>query len=746
MNPYPSATKNQRTAPNDAYTFLEFNLPHRPSPDVIDIADDSDDNLSTADHTNNTTEKPDITNNDDDDGEILAWNTDTRIGSLPPSFSWLPMKTRETASTTPLKKIPMTQVKLEAATHSMDDRQVIHVYLQVTIDIKPDAPDWPGLMKVFDFLHFRVGPNASILVLPSRRKGGDENPILTRWTKATNRSIYSVYFQGYNLPKTPTSTAADKKKTTKTKNNATLHGDNANSEATKGHTLHLRTCVSLHKFQLTTLATAVTTLQDQYLRLSIDPIRAEFVDKIGWLTGTHKFMNIAHWRHFIHTQLLELVGSTYDFRLQMDSLTPPRSVSGNERYRQTHTRNGVDPIQMWGIYAARQSFAGFSSTLHSLFHSKWKGKVFGQDMQFLPVSIGDTPDGLATIWTAAKTWQESTYVVKSFGLRHIHDLVHPQDPDTDEDTKIEPHSLAYYCRQIHPPGGPPLFRAVEERDPTPSDILLHGPGPVAYFLIHKDNLRVAEQFAADVYNALAYTVHFLKPEHVYLQGSNYVPIAATKATVEAEAAEALAALNLRINGTPATKAPPSNPDSAASTKTTASNPLDTPATSPQRNTKKPRMVGSSNISDQLPSPRDTTTATSSLTASEHQRIRELEEQVQDLLESHSTHSDLRLLALEAQVQRMEDLYRGHTQATMGDTLKRIMMEMFPSQAHFTSALFQDYDMSDVPPHSKATENTLPPLSPPYHTPPGTSHEMMDTDNNSQDEYHTAKQAEMEGDG
>jgi hypothetical protein len=746
MNPYSTKATKQGPPPTSAYTFLEFNLPPRPGPDVIDIADDSEEDPSTEDHTNNNTEDPATTNNDEEDGEILAWTNETRIGSLPPSFSWFNNKTTDTSSTPHLKKIPMTQVKQEAATHSEDDRQVIHVYLQVSIEIKPDAPDWPGLMKVYDFLHFRVGPNASILVLPSRRKGGDENPILSRWTKATNRSIYSVYFQGYTLPKTPTSTAADKKKANKAKNTATAHTDNVNTVDTKGHTLHLRTCVSLHKFQLATLYTAATTLQDQYLRLSIDPIRAEFVDKIGWLTCTHKFMNLAHWRHFIHTQLLQIVGSTYEFRIQMDSLTPPRSVSGNERYRQTHPKNGVDPIQMWGIYAARQSFAGISSTLHSLFHTKWKGKVFGQDMQFLPVSIGDTPDGLATIWTAAKTWQDSTYVVKSFGLRHIHDLVPLQDHEAEEDTHTEPHSLAHYCRQIHPPGGPPLFRAVEERDLTPSDILLHGPGPVAYFLIHKDNLRVAEQFAADVYNALAYTVHSLKPEHVYIQGSNYVPIAATKATVEAEAAEALAALTLRINGTPDTKALPRNPDSAASTKTTASNPLDTPVTTPQRSTKKPRMFGHSNTSAQLPSSRDTTTATSSLTASEHQRIRELEEQVQDLLESHSAHiSDTRLQALEAQVNRMEDLYRGHTQADMGDMLKRIMMEMFPSQAHFTSALFQDYDMSTVPNNTKTYITTPPPLSP-YHTPPGTSHEMMDTDNNSQDEYHTAKQAEMEGDG
>ena len=71
-----------------------------------------------------------------------------------------------------------------------------------------------------------------------------------------------------------------------------------------------------------------------------------------------------------------------------------------------------------------------------------------------------------------------------------------------------------------------------------------------------------------------------------------------------------------------------------------------------------------------------------------------------------------------------------------------MMELFPSQAHFTSALFQDYDMSDLP-----LDNTtnFPPIIPPPHTSPGTSHEMMDTDTNSQDEYHSAKQAEMDGD-
>jgi hypothetical protein len=100
------------------------------------------------------------------------------------------------------------------------------------------------------------------------------------------------------------------------------------------------------------------------------------------------------------------------------------------------------------------------------------------------------------------------------------------------------HSLAYYCRQVHQPGGPPLFRAVEEQEsPTPSDLLIHGPGPVAYFLVHKDDKRVAEMFAADVYNTLVYTNPTLKAKHVYRLGSAYVPLAATQAVADAEAAE-----------------------------------------------------------------------------------------------------------------------------------------------------------------------------------------------------------------
>ena len=61
--------------------------------------------------------------------------------------------------------------------------------------------NWPGLMKIYDFLHYKVGSNVTILVLPSKRRGGNE--IITRWNKSTNRSIFPIYFQGYILPKTP---------------------------------------------------------------------------------------------------------------------------------------------------------------------------------------------------------------------------------------------------------------------------------------------------------------------------------------------------------------------------------------------------------------------------------------------------------------------------------------------------------------------------------------------------------------
>ena len=53
----------------------------------------------------------------------------------------------------------MAQVK--AATHSIAEQQIIHVYLLSVIHIKADMPDWPSLMKIYDFLHYKVGSNVT---------------------------------------------------------------------------------------------------------------------------------------------------------------------------------------------------------------------------------------------------------------------------------------------------------------------------------------------------------------------------------------------------------------------------------------------------------------------------------------------------------------------------------------------------------------------------------------------------------
>ena len=683
--------------------FGEFHLPPRPTPEVIDI-DDSEEEAS------NKSDDSDIDDEDEDDDEDTASVSGPRLGSLPPAFYRLHSPS-STPNLTP-KSIPMTQVKAEAATHTIEDQQILHIYIRAAINIKADMPDWPGLMKVFDFLHYQVGPNATILVLPSKRRGGDENPILTRWTKTTNRSVFPIYFQGYTVPKTPTSAAAAAKKAKATKQQKDDSGS-----ASKGTTLHVRACVSIQKFQLAKLGKAMANITDPHMQLNIDPIRAEMVEKIGWITGSHKIMNISHWQHFLHTQLKHFVGSSYEYRLQMDALPPPRSASGNERYRQTHPKNGVDPIQMWGVYTGRPSAPGLSSALHSLFHTTWKGKLFGQDMQFLPIATGDTPDGQATMWLAAKTWQDNTVVIKSFGLHHLHDLIMPQGADGMTN---QSHSLAYYCRQVHQPGGPPLFRAVEEQEsPTPSDLLIHGPGPVAYFLVHKDDKRVAEMFAADVYNTLVYTNPTLKAEHVYRMGSAYVPLAATQAVADAEAAEALEALHLRVNGTPDIKPSTLHLDSVASSKTTASNPLSTPTTTPQRKPKKQRVYGFPQ-SDSHGNTEESTATFSTLTATENRRISDLENQVKSLQDGNVP----------------------YTAVDIGEMLKRVLQGMFPTQADYTAALFQEFGFTGVP--NELVEPISPPQSPSQLTHSGPSHEMMDTDTTSHDEYHTAKQAEMDG--
>jgi hypothetical protein len=688
-----------------AHIFGEFNLPARPAPEVIDIDDSEEENENEQAH-------------DSDDNSIQAPNSNDeeetqtngpRLGALPPLFYRLhpPAKVNHTPD-----KIPLIQVKQEAATHSIEDQHYVHVYLQVSLHIKQNMPDWPGLMKVHDFLQYKVGSNTAIIVLPSKRRGGDENPIVNRWTHTTTRNIYPIYFQGYTIPRNPTSSASAAKKEATT-------GKKEKPVSKAATNLKVRVCISLQKFQLPSLIKAAAlTNTDATCKITLDPIRHEIVEKIGWITGSHKVMNISHWEHYIQAQLSHFVGSSFDLRLQMDPLSAPRSASGNERFRQTNPKQGVDPIQMWGVYTGKPSAAGLSSALHSLFHTQWRGKVFGQDMQFLPTSTGDSLEGIATMWQAAKLWQDETIVVKSFGLHHIHDLIETYASDGTAST---PHLLAYYCRKTHQPGAPPLFRAVESREiPTQADLLIHGHGPVAYFLVHKDDKRVAELFAADVYNTLAYTNSALKPKHVYRLGLDYVPLAAQQAVANAEAAEAFAALDLRVNGTPDTKANILHRDSAsaASSKTTASNPLSTPTTTPQRHPKKQRRVIFPFDSGET----DSTAAASTLTASETQR----------------------LLDLEAEVLFLKSREAIYTAADMGTMLARVLTGMFPTQAHYTAAIFQDYGYISSN-HPATPEVNSPPLSPSQLTTPGTSasDSMMDTDTTLPDEYHPAKQAEVE---
>lgn len=686
--------------------FGEFNLPPRPTPDVIDIPDSDDDDDSHIEHTDG--KEYNFSSDDDEEEDDEDTPSGPRLGALPPMFYRLNPPTRPT---TEQGKIPIAQVKAEAATHPIAERQIVHVYLLSVIHIKADMPDWPGLMKIYDFLHYKVGSNATILVLPSKRRGGDENPIITRWNKSTNRSIFPIYFQGYTIPKTPLSATAEKKANTAAKNKT----DSAIAKA--GRILKVRVCVSLQVFQLTALEKAIKVNTDPQFHVDLDSLRSEFIERVGWITGSHKAMNRTHWAHFIKAQLTHLVGACYELRLEIEALSPPKGASGNEKFRQYNPKKGTDPIQMWAVYTGKPSSNGLCSSLHSLFHTTWQDKLFGQDMQFLPTSTADSPDGKATMWQAAKAWQDTTVVVKSFGLCHIHDrIVLPTIPGLPEPNS---HSLAYYCRQVHQPGGPPLFRAIEETDvPTASDLLIHGHGPVVSFLVHKDDQRVAEMFAADVFNTLAYTNPRLQKAHVYRLGESYVPLAATQAVAEAEAAEALAALTLRVTGyakdtTPYILDMPGTV-SRATPKTTAPNPLDTSMT-PPRSTKKQRVTGNAKHDYDF-STAESTAAVSSLTASESQRLIDLETQVKSLQEGAAP------LATQ----------------DMGEMLKRVLTAMFPNQAAYTAAIFQNYGYSPDEPIS-------PPRSPSQLTSPGTSYTMMDTDNPSIDEYHPTKQAEVDDD-
>jgi hypothetical protein len=258
--------------------------------------------------------------NDKDKDDEAHSTSHPRQGALPPAFYRLHPPNHNKPK---LQKIPLTKVKAKAATHTEADRQIIHIYLQATIQIKADMPDWPGLMKVYDFLHFQVGTNATILVLPSKRRGRGRQKSYRDTLEYQDKPKYIPHL----FPRLPTFSprphcllaAAAKKHASATKQDPDTPTIN-NKPST---TLKVRVCVSIYRFQLPTLDRAASLLLDPYMKINVDPIRSEMVERIGWLTGTHKHMNQHHWVHFISSQLISIVGCCYEFRLEMEALSPP---------------------------------------------------------------------------------------------------------------------------------------------------------------------------------------------------------------------------------------------------------------------------------------------------------------------------------------------------------------------------------------------------------------------------------------
>ena len=328
-------------------------------------------------------------------------------------------------------------------------------------------------MKIHDFLEFQMEKHATIIVLPSKHQGGAENPITTRWaTQKTPRHVFPQYFQGYAAQPTPKSSKASKKQ--QGMPSKTPKGAPPTAKPTS-HVLTVRCCISLKQCHLSTLDHCIymNNSKGSIFTLEIDSLRSEMLENIGWITGSHKNMNRAHWEHFITTQLAIKVGFSFPFQLHMATLTPPKEATSAEKNRQQPKRNG-DPIQMWRVITGTTSAPGLTQALYKLFHEIWGGKLFGQDMHYIPSSASNTPEGCSTLWNLSKTWQDSTITVKSFGLRPLHNRI-----PLDEQGMPTQKSLAFLLRTLHHPEGGPIFRAVEEREhPSHADSLIHGDWPV----------------------------------------------------------------------------------------------------------------------------------------------------------------------------------------------------------------------------------------------------------------------------
>jgi hypothetical protein len=188
----------------------------------------------------------------------------------------------------------------------------------------------------------------------------------------------------------------------------------------------------------------------------------------------------------------------------------------NDSARQSNPKRGVDPIQLWRVHPGKSSASGLSSALHSFFYTTWKDKLFDQDMQFLPSSTGDTPEGKTAMWTAAKFWQDSTVLVKLFELCHLlHDRITLEMMPQNLTHHTPSHDIT--AKKYTILAAPPSFE--ERATPTATDKIIHGNGHhVVYFLVHRDDNWVAAMFASDVFNTLVYTYPRLTMANVYRKG------------------------------------------------------------------------------------------------------------------------------------------------------------------------------------------------------------------------------------
>ena len=175
----------------------------------------------------------------------------------------------------------------------------MHIYLKATISIKVGTPDLAGLMKFHDFLDFQMEKNATIIVLTSKRRGGAESPITERWntTSKPHRHVYPMYFQGYTtVQKQPKSAESAKKKQAGPPSKTTKGAPPTSSAATTSHIIAVCCCISIKQHYLDVLdaMAALNNTKGSIFTLEVDPIRSEFLDKSGWITGSHINMNRAH--------------------------------------------------------------------------------------------------------------------------------------------------------------------------------------------------------------------------------------------------------------------------------------------------------------------------------------------------------------------------------------------------------------------------------------------------------------------